>query len=209
MRKTKKEAEASKKKIINAAYKVFLRKGYDTTKLSDIADEINMTRGVIYWHFKNKTDLFVCLLNELLDEVMLRNMEIFKSNESLPNKLKKLLSQDVSGSRLWELLKAFNPESMHLNRKSHNETAQAILPKITMMFNSFVDFLSSEQKAGHIAEHVDPQAFARTYMMISSMLHVNDLKRTKMPTLSIPENQRDTVIDFFWNGLNSAFPKTS
>jgi AcrR family transcriptional regulator len=208
MRRTKKEAEDSRKRIIDTAYKVFLKKGFAATKLSDIADEIKMTRGVIYWHFKNKTDLFVCLLNDVLDEAMSYNVEIFKSNESLPNKLKKLLMTDGTGSRLFELLKSFHPASIHLDRKSRQEAAQAIKPKIQAVFNSFVDFLSNEQKAGNIKKNIDIQMFARTYMMISSMLHVSNLKKDKMPMLSIPKNKRDTIIDFFWNGFNSAFPKT-
>jgi AcrR family transcriptional regulator len=205
MRRTKNEAEESKKKIINAAYKVFLRKGFAATNLSDIANEIKMTRGVIYWHFKNKTDLFVCLLIEFLDQAIAYSLEVFKSDETLPNKMKKLLMKDGTSSQVLELLKMFQPETIHRDSKLRQETKKAVAQKIQSMFNSFVAFLSDEQKAGHIRKDVDIQAFASTYMMISSVLNVSDFQRSRASILSVPENKRDSIVDFFWNGLNSAF----
>ncbi len=205
MRRTKDEAEESKKKIINAAYKVFLRKGFAATNLSDIANEIKMTRGVIYWHFKNKTDLFVCLLMEFLDEAIAYSLEVFNSPETLPDKMKKLLMKDGTASRVLELLRMFPSEAIHWDSKLRHETKKAVTQKIKSMFNSFTVFLSDEQKAGHIRKDVDIQAFASTYMMISSVLNVSDFQRSKTSILSVPEAKRDFIVDFFWNGLNSAF----
>jgi len=66
MRKTKDEAEVTRQKIIEAAIEEFKSKGYDTTRLEDIAEKTGLTRGAIYWHFNNKMDILATLLNEML-----------------------------------------------------------------------------------------------------------------------------------------------
>ncbi|WP_241622323.1 multidrug efflux transporter transcriptional repressor AcrR [Rosenbergiella australiborealis] len=57
-RKTKAQALETKTLLIEAAIDCFASRGVSATSLSDIADHAGMTRGAIYWHFKNKTDLF-------------------------------------------------------------------------------------------------------------------------------------------------------
>lgn len=57
-RKTKEEAEKTRQALLASAFKVFNEKGYGKTTLQDIAEDSGVTRGAVYWHFKNKTDLF-------------------------------------------------------------------------------------------------------------------------------------------------------
>jgi TetR/AcrR family acrAB operon transcriptional repressor len=66
MRKTKNEAEVTRQKIIEAAIEEFKNRGYDATRLEDIAEKTSLTRGAIYWHFNNKMDILTTLLNEML-----------------------------------------------------------------------------------------------------------------------------------------------
>ncbi len=58
VRKTKKQAEITRQQIIDAAREVFLTKGVSKTSLEQIAACAGVTRGAVYWHFKNKTELF-------------------------------------------------------------------------------------------------------------------------------------------------------
>ncbi len=57
-RKTKQEALETRGQILDAAEHVFREKGVSHTTLTDIAEAAGVTRGAIYWHFKNKIDLF-------------------------------------------------------------------------------------------------------------------------------------------------------
>ncbi|HEV7305076.1 TetR family transcriptional regulator [Ensifer sp.] len=61
MRRTKADAEATRQKILSAAERVFYEKGVSNTTLEEIAKVAGVTRGAIYWHFANKTDLFLAL----------------------------------------------------------------------------------------------------------------------------------------------------
>ncbi|MCF3641244.1 TetR family transcriptional regulator [Rhizobium sp. TRM95111] len=61
MRRTKADAEATRQQILSAAERVFYEKGVSTATMEDVAHVAGVTRGAIYWHFQNKTDLFLAL----------------------------------------------------------------------------------------------------------------------------------------------------
>ena len=62
VRRTKAEALETRARIIDAAERVFLHKGVLSASLNDIATEAGVTRGAIYWHFKNKHDVFMAMV---------------------------------------------------------------------------------------------------------------------------------------------------
>lgn len=67
VRRTKEDAEATRNSLLDAAEHVFYEKGVSRASLGDIAQAAGTTRGAIYWHFKDKVDLF----NAMMDRVTL------------------------------------------------------------------------------------------------------------------------------------------
>ena len=63
MKKTAAEAAETRKAILQAALAVFSRTGYSATTLDQVAREAGVTRGAVYWRFKNKADLYGALLH--------------------------------------------------------------------------------------------------------------------------------------------------
>lgn len=57
-RKTKQQAEETRLHLLDVAIRLFSQRGVSATSLADIAQAAGVTRGAIYWHFKNKLDLF-------------------------------------------------------------------------------------------------------------------------------------------------------
>jgi TetR/AcrR family acrAB operon transcriptional repressor len=57
-RKTKLQALETRQQILDAAVQEFSARGVASTSLTDIANAAGVTRGAIYWHFKNKVELF-------------------------------------------------------------------------------------------------------------------------------------------------------
>ncbi len=53
VRKTKEDAELTRKRIVDAARAVFLKRGVSKATLEHIASEASVTRGAVYWHFEN------------------------------------------------------------------------------------------------------------------------------------------------------------
>ena len=65
VRKTKEDAELTRQQIIDAAREVFLARGVSRSTLEHIAVQANVTRGAVYWHFKNKTEIFHALRDQV------------------------------------------------------------------------------------------------------------------------------------------------
>ena len=66
MRRTKQESERTRQSIIAAARKVFARQGVTRTTLEEIAAAAGVTRGAIYWHFADKTELFFAMREQVV-----------------------------------------------------------------------------------------------------------------------------------------------
>lgn len=85
-RRTKEDAEKTRKTILMAALDIIATKGLANTSLDQIANQAGVTRGAIYWHFKNKTALFDVILDEWLKPTyQLSNEWLTKHDPSLAN----------------------------------------------------------------------------------------------------------------------------
>jgi len=67
VRRTKEEAQETRQRLLDAAEVLFQSQGVSQTTLQQIAQQAGATRGAIYWHFKDKADLF----NAMMDRVTL------------------------------------------------------------------------------------------------------------------------------------------
>ncbi|MDR2165260.1 MAG: TetR family transcriptional regulator [Zoogloeaceae bacterium] len=71
VRKTKEDARITRSRILDAAMELFERQGVSRTSLNDIAHHAGVTRGAIYWHFKNKVELFTAMIERLACPLLL------------------------------------------------------------------------------------------------------------------------------------------
>lgn len=58
MRRKYEETEALKDLILEKAKELFIARGYDNTKMQDIANAAKVSRGPLYYHYKDKAELF-------------------------------------------------------------------------------------------------------------------------------------------------------
>ena len=58
VRRTRKEAAATREALLDAAERVFRAHGVARATLSEVAAAAGLTRGAVYWHFRDKADLF-------------------------------------------------------------------------------------------------------------------------------------------------------
>ena len=65
VRRTKEEAQATRSHILDTAELVFEQRGVSGTSLNEIAKAAGLTRGAIYWHFRDKADLFNAMMERV------------------------------------------------------------------------------------------------------------------------------------------------
>jgi len=60
--------EESRQKIMQAAFEAFAEKGYSQTSMDDIVKRSGLSKGTLYWHFKNKQELFLATIEMVMKE---------------------------------------------------------------------------------------------------------------------------------------------
>jgi TetR/AcrR family acrAB operon transcriptional repressor len=64
-RRTKEDALATRSRLLDAAERLFQAQGVSGTSLQNIADSAGASRGAVYWHFKDKADLFNAMMERV------------------------------------------------------------------------------------------------------------------------------------------------
>jgi TetR/AcrR family acrAB operon transcriptional repressor len=64
-RRTKEDALATRNTLLDAAERLFQQQGVSQTSLQQIAAAAGASRGAVYWHFKDKADLFNAMMERV------------------------------------------------------------------------------------------------------------------------------------------------
>ena len=125
-----KHPEVTVGKILEVSKRLFLEKGYDSTKIQDIADELGMTKGAIYHHFESKEEI----MNKLGETMFIHNnpFEIVKKRNDLNGleKMKLAIKLNQSNEQMVELTNQALPllENPQILAKMFESNYQNLLP---------------------------------------------------------------------------------
>ena len=61
-----KKAESTRRNILEKAFELIYAKGYQTTSVDDIIATTKVTKGAFYYHFKNKDEMGLSIVRELM-----------------------------------------------------------------------------------------------------------------------------------------------
>jgi TetR/AcrR family fatty acid metabolism transcriptional regulator len=86
----RRRSDEKRRRILQAAVKVFARKGYFAARVSDIAARAGVADGTIYLYFRGKEDILVSLFDELMSEHVSRAREEMEAVEDAPSRLRLL-----------------------------------------------------------------------------------------------------------------------
>jgi len=70
------QSTQNRERILAAARRVFLQRGYYGATLEQIAEEAGFTKGAVYSRFEGKADLFLALLEDRIAERARDNVEV-------------------------------------------------------------------------------------------------------------------------------------
>ena len=89
-----------KEEILIVALHLFAREGYEAVSVSQIAGELDMTKGALYRHYKSKRDIFDCIVQrmEQQDSEQARQNEVpEESIENVPEEYQNVSVEDFVG----------------------------------------------------------------------------------------------------------------
>jgi TetR/AcrR family acrAB operon transcriptional repressor len=68
VRKTKESALETRKKLLESALDEMSEKPFPDVSMNDIAARVGLSKGALYWHFKNKKDLLINLVEDICEK---------------------------------------------------------------------------------------------------------------------------------------------
>lgn len=149
VRRTKQDAEVTRHQLLDAAEAVFIAKGVSRTSLAEIATAAGVTRGAIYWHFKNKADLFHAMLEraKLPIEEMIDNLGNSPNEDPLDYvrnaavNVLKLIAGDGKAGQVFDVVmhKCEMVDEMSVARERRLESRAGCVSQIEVALRSAVD----------------------------------------------------------------------
>ena len=102
-----KNNDTTETRILEAARKVFLKKGMAGARMQDIADEAGINKAMLHYYFRNKEKLFERIFMELSQRFFPRLIMIFESGESLFKKIEMFVVEYIDQMRQTPYLPIF------------------------------------------------------------------------------------------------------
>ena len=209
VRRTKEEAQETRTRILDAAERVFHDKGVAHASLEDIAATADVTRGAIYWHFKDKAELFDALMQRVVLPVEAIREGADRGEQPDPLSLLRQSAVDVllrtardaKTRRVFEIAyhKCEYVGDAAGVRDRHIASQKECLGTIEEGFRACV-------KIGRLPESVDPKVAAIGAMSLVSGLIANWVLAPRSFSL---EKHAETLVDIYFRGLTEATPKSS
>jgi AcrR family transcriptional regulator len=75
------ERQQKEKKILEAAIKLFSQNGFYATKVEDVAKEARISKGLVYFYYKSKEDLYMAITKKGFDELKEIFNKAFSNNK--------------------------------------------------------------------------------------------------------------------------------
>jgi TetR/AcrR family transcriptional regulator, acrAB operon repressor len=206
MRRTPEQAAATREQLLEAALRVFSKKGYAATTLEEISKEAGFTRGALYWHFQSKAELFAALIQERARPAARVFEEAFAEGASPLAALKRLLVRSV------ELLEEDEDyrralELSWLKAEITDELAPAFRKKlegISGVIARLSALISRGVAEGEIRPSIDPDIAAwAAYALMGGLMTMHLMS----PALLAPKPQAEEAIALFLDGLRAAAPR--
>lgn len=147
-------------RIINAATKVFAKKGFFHAKVSDIAKEAQVADGTIYLYFDNKDDILISLFEEQMTVVLENMMEELSQEEDVVRKIEKFALTHLKlielNKNMAEIIQVELRQSTKFMKEYKNE-------KFLQYLNLIAEIIREGQVKGVFKKEVIPGVAKRAF----------------------------------------------
>lgn len=174
MVRVSKDPEERKQELIDAAGRLFLKKGYENTAVSDIVKEINVAQGTFYYYFNSKEEILAAFVEKII--LALINGILIKADRNNIDPAARI-------NEICNTLIRFHSNFYKLSEYIHHESNRILHEKFgRMTFERFVPVLSGVIAAGIVEGRFNvsyPTETAEFLTLgVSYYVHLNEIKDT-------------------------------
>lgn len=137
MSKQRPSHEKRRLQILDAAERIFSRKGFDKARMDDIVQEAGLSKGSLYWYFKSKDELIRALLDRVFISEVREAEALAEQPGSSEDKLKAFIEIAVREYRHFEKILPLSYEFVALAARS-----KAVRGVIVGYFRHYLDLMA-------------------------------------------------------------------
>ena len=170
-----KDPEIRRAEIMDASMLLFMEKGYANTTTQDIVDKVNISRGLLYYHFKNKEDILYCLV-ERYSEKLLRDIHVIVNDDDKTaiEKIRAFIDATIISAEGTELQKTVDLKE---NRYMLDKLSHKLIEKLTIYFERIINQGISE-KVFSVKYPSETAEFLMTaYVFVSNNIGIKTSKK--------------------------------
>jgi TetR/AcrR family acrAB operon transcriptional repressor len=201
MRRTKEEAEQTRRQLMDAGLKVFGERGYEAARLSDIAAEAGVTRGAVHWHFKNKQGLLFAILREMANPYVETATEVLNSNLAAGEKIRQLICRVLDASDESEAFLAHRRLATRFMAESpegFEEYHRHVSRDMKKLVRKTVNVIREGQRAGDLRPDIDASVITG---VIGAIFRGTAMMKMIKGIDILPRGSSAAVVDMIMKGL--------
>ena len=175
-----KDPEIRRAEIMDAAMLLFMEKGYTNTTTQDIVDKVNISRGLLYYHFKNKEDILYCLV-ERYSEKLLRDIHVivYDEDKTAIEKVRAfidatIISTDNVSAEGTELQKTVDLKE---NRYMLDKLSHKLIEKLTIYFERIINQGIAEKEFSVKYPSETAEFLMTAYVFVSNNIGIKNSKK--------------------------------
>ena len=87
--------EETEKKILDAAYELFVERGYENTSIQNIIDRTALSKGAIYHHFESKESILLAVFRRVAESIAMESRKVVETKDMTGRqKIQKIFQSD-------------------------------------------------------------------------------------------------------------------
>jgi AcrR family transcriptional regulator len=191
----RKKEQDTRKKIIVAALKIFSKSGFFKTRVDDIANAVGVGKGTLYLYFKDKSSLYVSVIEEHFVTGISFLKEVQKEPITETEKLRKVSDEWLDSMiRLKSSFPMFTMENLNLSGK----VLKTIKPIVFTRIKEMIDIIAQIIDRG-----VEKGEFQRIDAHVAALHFLNTIRTEFFVKFFIPEISVDknVSLNLFFEGL--------
>lgn len=197
----------TKSRIMETAFKLFLKKGFADVSLNEIIRESDITTGGFYYHFDSKETLLVEVIKKYIFNYFNSTIEQIRDFEGTPKEKLKTVILSIVGddstidktTQLVESAEQIDYRVLHLLLLEGVQKYDIISEHYTEFYYNLLEFNKDVLKEGIvqgvIREDIDPVELA---LLIQTTMVGTVIMWIGMPEMPL-EKRMDSNIDHIWN----------
>ena len=175
-----KEPEIRRAEIMDAAMILFMEKGYTNTTTQDIVDKVNISRGLLYYHFKNKEDILYCLVEQYSDR-LLKDICIivYDEDKTAIEKIRAFIDATIISSENISAEGTVLQKTVDLKENQYmiDKLSHKLVEKLTIYFEKIINQGITE-KVFSVKYPLETAEFLMTaYVFVSNNISIRYLKK--------------------------------